>query len=108
LQPASINRELSLLLRAYKLGYERKPQMAEKLPPIKKLAENNVSKGEGVLKPDIYDPTLNPVYADMLRHCGVVALPCRVADPDRKDHASYRTSSQARSRFPVRAGLSLM
>ena len=40
--------------------------------------------GEGVLKPDIYDPTLNPVYADMLRHYGVVALPCRVADPDRK------------------------
>jgi transposase len=26
--------------------------------------------GEGVLKPDIYDPTLNPVYADMLRHYG--------------------------------------
>ena len=40
--------------------------------------------GEGVLKPDIYDPTLNPVYANMLRHYGVVALPCRVADPDRK------------------------
>jgi len=39
---------------------------------------------EGVLKPDIYDPTLNPVYADMLRHYGVVAMPCRVADPDRK------------------------
>ena len=39
--------------------------------------------GEGVLKPDIYDPTLNPVYADMLRHYGVVAMPCRVADPDR-------------------------
>ena len=45
LQPASINRELSLLLRAYKLGYERKPQMVEKIPPIKKLAENNVRKG---------------------------------------------------------------
>ena len=40
--------------------------------------------GEGVLKPAIYDPTLNPVYADMLRHYGVVAMPCRVADPDRK------------------------
>ena len=40
--------------------------------------------GEGVLKPDIYDPTINPVYADMLRHYGVVAMPCRVADPDRK------------------------
>jgi transposase len=39
---------------------------------------------EGVLKPDIYDPTINPVYADMLQHYGVVAMPCRVADPDRK------------------------
>ena len=26
---------------------------------------------EGVLKPDIYDPTLNPLYADVLRHYGV-------------------------------------
>ena len=39
---------------------------------------------EGVLKPDIYDPTLNPLYRDVLRHYGAVALPCRVADPDRK------------------------
>jgi transposase len=40
--------------------------------------------GEGVLKPDIYDPTVNPLYRDMLRHYNVVALPCRVRDPDRK------------------------
>ena len=39
---------------------------------------------EGVLTPDIYDPALNPLYRDMLAHYGVVALPCRVADPDRK------------------------
>jgi transposase len=39
---------------------------------------------EGVLKPDIYDPTLNPLYRDCLAHYGVVALPCRVRDPDRK------------------------
>ncbi len=39
---------------------------------------------EGVLTPDIYDPTINPVYRDMLRHYNVVPLPCRVADPDRK------------------------
>ena len=38
----------------------------------------------GVLTPDIYDPTLNPVYRDVLAHYGAVALPCRVADPDRK------------------------
>ena len=39
---------------------------------------------EGVLMPDIYDPTLNPLYRDVLQHYGVVALPCRVRDPDRK------------------------
>lgn len=39
---------------------------------------------EGVLSPDIWDPALNPVYRDMLAHYGVVALPCRVNDPDRK------------------------
>src|SRR5262245_641070 len=39
---------------------------------------------EGVLTPDIYDPTVNPLYRDVLRHYGVTALPCRVGDPDRK------------------------
>jgi transposase len=39
---------------------------------------------EGVLEPDIYDPTLNPLFKDVLTHYGVVAMPCRVQDPDRK------------------------
>ena len=39
---------------------------------------------EGVLEPDIYDPTLNPLYRDVLAHYGVIALPCRVRNPDRK------------------------
>ncbi len=39
---------------------------------------------EGVLTPDIYDPTLNPLYCDVLKHYSVVPLPCRVAHPDRK------------------------
>jgi len=39
---------------------------------------------EGVLVPDIYDPTLNPLYRDVLAHYGVIALPCRIKDPDRK------------------------
>jgi hypothetical protein len=39
---------------------------------------------EGVRKPDIYDPTLNPLFKDVLTHYGVVAMPCRVQDPDRK------------------------
>jgi transposase len=39
---------------------------------------------EGVLVPDIYDPTLNPLYRDVRAHYGAVALPCRIQDPDRK------------------------
>ncbi len=36
---------------------------------------------EGVLAPDLYDPSLNPLYRDVLKHYGAVALPCRVRDP---------------------------
>ena len=39
---------------------------------------------EGVLQPDFYDPTLNPLFRDVLAHYGVVGLPCRVNHPDRK------------------------
>ena len=39
---------------------------------------------EGVLKPDIYDPTINPLYRDMLMHYEAIAMPCRIKDPDRK------------------------
>ena len=39
---------------------------------------------EGVLLADIYDPTLNPLYQHVLLHYGVVAMPCRIKDPDRK------------------------
>lgn len=33
---------------------------------------------EGVIRPDVYEPTLNPLYREVLDHYGVVALPCRV------------------------------
>ena len=39
---------------------------------------------EGVIKPDIYDPQLNWLYAKMLEHNGIVALPCRPYAPDLK------------------------
>jgi transposase len=39
---------------------------------------------EGVLSADIYDPSLNPLYRDVLAHYGAVAMPCRIQDPDRK------------------------
>lgn len=39
---------------------------------------------EGVLRPDIYEPELNRLYAEVLSHYGVVADPARVRDPNRK------------------------
>jgi len=39
---------------------------------------------EGVIRPDLYAPELNPVYSAMLAHYSVVADPCRVRDPNRK------------------------
>lgn len=52
----------------------------------------------GVLRPDLYEPELNPLYAALLRHYGVVADPCRVRDPNRKgtvENAIQHTQSTA-------------
>lgn len=39
---------------------------------------------QGVIRPDLYEPELNALYAALLAHYGAVADPCRVRDPDRK------------------------
>jgi transposase len=44
---------------------------------------------QGVLRPDLYEPVLNPVYAALLAHYSVVADPCRVGDANRNAYASY-------------------
>jgi transposase len=53
---------------------------------------------EGIIKPDLYEPELNPVYRDVLAHYGVVADPARVRDPNRKgtvENAIQHTQSTA-------------
>jgi transposase len=53
---------------------------------------------EGVLKPDLYEPELNRLYAEVLKHHGVVADPARVRDPNRKgtvESAIQHTQSTA-------------
>jgi transposase len=53
---------------------------------------------EGMLKPDLYEPELNPVYAATLAHYGVLADPARVRDPNRKgtvEHAIGHTQATA-------------
>ena len=53
---------------------------------------------EGVIKPDLYEPKLNPVYSAVLAHYGAVADPARVRDPNRKgsvESAIQHTQSTA-------------
>ncbi|MDO9612836.1 MAG: ATP-binding protein [Serpentinimonas sp.] len=50
------------------------------------------------MKPDLYEPELNPVYAATLAHYGVVADPARVRDPNCKgtvEHAIGHTQATA-------------
>ena len=39
---------------------------------------------QGVARPDLYEPELNPVYAALLSHYNCAADVCRIEDPDRK------------------------
>jgi hypothetical protein len=53
---------------------------------------------EGVIKPDIYEPELNPVYSALLKHHDVVGDPARVEDPNRKgsvENAIHHTQETA-------------
>jgi len=43
--PATINRDLALLRRAFRLGYRRLPQLVHQVPPITMLGVQNTRKG---------------------------------------------------------------
>lgn len=59
---------------------------------------------EGVLKPDIYDPKLNPLYRDVLAHYNAVPMPCRVRDPDRKGKVHRGCTALGRWQLRLGAG----
>ena len=53
---------------------------------------------QGVVRPDLYEPAINSVYAAVLAHYGAVADAARVADPNRKgtvENAIQHTQSTA-------------
>lgn len=53
---------------------------------------------QGVIRPDLYAPQLNALYAALLAHYGAIADPARVADPNRKgtvESAIQHTQSTA-------------
>ncbi len=53
---------------------------------------------QGVIRPDLYEPAINSVYAAVLAHYGAVADAARVADPNRKgtvENAIQHTQSTA-------------
>ena len=58
------------------------------------LVLDNLS--EAVLSPDFCDPTINPLYRDLLAHYNSVTLPCRVRDPDRKGKVECSACSNSR------------
>lgn len=54
---------------------------------------------QGVLSPDIYDPSLNPLYRDVLAHYGAVAMRCRIQDRDRKTRRSQASAMRRKRPF---------
>jgi integrase len=53
---ATINRELSIVRRGFKLGYEAEPKLVHLVPVIHKLPEDNAR--QGFLEPDQYEKLL--------------------------------------------------
>ena len=43
----------------------------------------------GVIKPDLYDPSLNTVYAAFAEHTGFVPLPCQPYQPNQKGRVEH-------------------
>ncbi|MFL6446346.1 MAG: tyrosine-type recombinase/integrase [Bryobacteraceae bacterium] len=69
-QNSTINRELALLRRSFRLGYEHDPQLVFRLPVIKTLPEDNVR--EGFLEADKYKLILDAL-TDEIKPVFVVA-----------------------------------
>ena len=61
-----------------------------------------------MIKPDLYEPELNRLYAEVLKHYGVVADPACVRDPNRKgtvESAIQHTHNVNRRYSPSGQGL---
>lgn len=56
---------------------------------------------EGVLKPDAYDLAPNPLYREVLRHYGEVALPARAGDSDRNARWSAESGTPHAAQGPA-------
>jgi integrase len=72
-KPATVNRELSLLKRAFKLGLKNKRVLADHVPYVTQLKENNTRKG--FLEPHQYDRLVtelskNGLWLRTLFECG--------------------------------------
>ena len=67
---ATINRELSIVRRGFKLGYEAEPKLVSLVPVIHKLPEDNAR--QGFLEPDQYEKLLEqlPLNLKALFVCG--------------------------------------
>ncbi len=69
-KPATVNRELSLLHRAFQLGYQHDPPLVARVPHFQKLPEGEPRRG--FLKPELYRILLREL-PDELRLLFVIA-----------------------------------
>lgn len=60
---ATVNRELAIVGRGFKLGYEAEPKLVFQLPVIHKLPESNPR--QGFLEPDQYEKLLEELPANL-------------------------------------------
>jgi integrase len=60
---ATINRELAVVRRGFRLGYEAEPKLVFQLPMIHKLPETNVR--QGFLEPDQYERVLEELPGNL-------------------------------------------
>jgi len=67
---ASVNRDLALIGRAFKLGFQAEPKLVAQIPTIRMLPEDNVR--QGFLEPDEYERLLEelPIRYKAIFVCG--------------------------------------
>lgn len=107
-QPATINRELALLHRAYALGHDHEPKLVLDVPHIRKLEEDNIRSG--FLKPEQYRGLLDalPLELKLLfvfgYHVGMrrgALLNLKWNQVDRKEGVVWVETSKTKNRKPV-------
>lgn len=107
-QPSTVNRDLSLIRRGFKLGYRRDPPLVARVPHVPKLEEDNVRAG--FVKADQYARILEALPDDLKLlfvfgyHTGLrrgALLQLKWAQVDRKEEVVWLEGKKTKNKKPV-------